>query len=209
MRDWVASKWKILPVYIPTISRVMNSSYNFHFLCQEDLEKILRSPWVCRRGFLSLHPWYIAFNPFRDIPRNKLIWVKLPGLLIEFQTRKVFIEIGNPIGKFIYVDPKCLGAKDKRVAQILIERGYTGGFPEHIELVWDKTHIHQQLDFWCIPFHCLIFHCMRHLMAQCPRKQWRKQKRTEEAQTRSTTGQAEFQSHRGGTADTGWYIDHH
>ena len=42
MRDWVESKWKTLLDYAPMVSKLVNSWYNFHFLCQEDLEKILR-----------------------------------------------------------------------------------------------------------------------------------------------------------------------
>jgi len=79
------------------------------------LDKIHQIPWVRGCGFL-LHPWYIGFNPLRDTPRNKMIWVKLPGLHVELWARRVWTNIGNFIGRFIYVDPKCLGAQEKRVA---------------------------------------------------------------------------------------------
>jgi len=44
------------------------------------------------------------------------------------------MDIGNTIGKFIYVNPQCLGAQDKRVTWILIMKEYRGWFPDHIEL---------------------------------------------------------------------------
>lgn len=69
-----------------------------------------------------------------NTPSNKLIWVKLPGLPIELWTKETLTNIGNAIGKFVYVDLKCLGEKDKRVTWILIEKEYQGGFPDHIDL---------------------------------------------------------------------------
>lgn len=73
--------------------------------------------------------------------------VKLLGLPIKLWSRETLTNIGNAIGKFAYVDPKCLGAKDKRVAWILIEKEFQGGFPDHIELLWEELNMHQRLDF--------------------------------------------------------------
>lgn len=56
-------------------------------------------------------------------------------------------KIGNAIGRFIYVDPRCIGAKDKRVAWILIEKEFKGGFPESIDLTWELSKIQQRLDY--------------------------------------------------------------
>lgn len=87
------------------------------------------------QSFLALHKWYIGFDPLRNTPRNNFIWVKLLALPIELWTKESLSFIGNAIGKFVYVDPICLGAKDKRVAWILIEKYYRGGFPDHIDLL--------------------------------------------------------------------------
>lgn len=100
------------------------------------MKKILSIPWVYEKIFLVLHKWYIGYNPRKNTPSNNLIWVKLLVLPIELWTRETLSDIGNAIGKFVYVDPKCLGAKYKRVVWILIEKEYRGGFPDHIELLW-------------------------------------------------------------------------
>jgi len=85
------------------------------------------------------------------------------------------MDIGNAIGKFLYANLKCLRARDKWVTWILIELGLYGGLPAHIDLAWDKIHIHQRLEFWCIPFSCLTNHT-GHLMEQWSRKYWSKKK---------------------------------
>lgn len=45
-RIWIGDKWNALLRYIPTIVRLMNHWYNFHFLKEQDLEMILSLPWV-------------------------------------------------------------------------------------------------------------------------------------------------------------------
>jgi len=147
----------------------MGGWYSFHFLSEEDLRKIVALPWVKVRGFLAMYAWYVSFNPLRKTPKNKLIWVKFPGFPLEFWTKEVFTDIGNAIGKFIYVDPRCLGARDKRIAWVLIEKYFGEAFPDHIELRWDNINLRKHLDFWGIPFTCLNFCQTGHLIAKHPK----------------------------------------
>jgi len=155
---------------------------------QEDLEKIHKIPCVLGCSFLFLHPWYIGFNPLRDTARNKMISLKLPGLPIELFTIRGLADIGNSIGRFIYVDPKCLGAREKIVTWILVELGFFGGLLAYIDLAWEQTHTHQRLDYWSIPFLCLIFHHTGHLMARCPQRISRKEAKGGRAPRRGGAG---------------------
>lgn len=86
---------------MPSMVRLMASWYSFHFLFQEDLIKIKVIPWIKGWIFLALHTWYVGFNPMKETPKKKLIWVKLSGFLIGFWTRQVLMDIGNVIGKFV------------------------------------------------------------------------------------------------------------
>jgi len=82
-RKWIDKKWKLMLGYMPTVVRILEGWYRFHFLSQEDLEKIIAIPWIHGKKFLTLHKWYIGYNPLRNTPSNKLVWVKLPGLPLE------------------------------------------------------------------------------------------------------------------------------
>jgi len=84
MRIWVDTKWKSLLGYMPTVVRLLSGWYSFHFLNHEDPMKIKAIPWIKGKSFLELLSWYIGFNHMKETPQNKLIWVKLPGLPIEF-----------------------------------------------------------------------------------------------------------------------------
>lgn len=133
MRHWVELQWKPLIDYTPIVARLLKEWYCFHFLSTNDLEAIQNHPWVYGRSFLALRKWYMGYNLLENTPINNLIWVKLPGLPLELWSKETLTKIGNAIGRCVYVDPRCLGGKDKCVAWILIEKAYRGGFPDHIK----------------------------------------------------------------------------
>lgn len=83
MRGWVETKWKTLPGYMPSMVKLMNGSYNFHFISRDDLDKIKAVSWIKGRVFLALHSWYIGFNMLKETEKDKLIWVRFPRFLIE------------------------------------------------------------------------------------------------------------------------------
>lgn len=62
--------------------------------CREDKE----IPWVRGRGVLILHKWYIGFDPIKENPKRKYIWVKLLGLPLEFWSKREIFEIAKRLG---------------------------------------------------------------------------------------------------------------
>ena len=90
--------------------------------------------WVRGKSFLLLHNGYVVFKPLLDTPQNHYLWVNISGLPLEFWSRRVLMEIGNAIGKFIYINLCCLGIKDKRISWILVELHFSGGLPAHIDI---------------------------------------------------------------------------
>lgn len=124
----VRLQWTWILDYPPKFCHLMNDWYKFHFMSQEDSTRILATPWVRGCSFLSLHNWYIGFNPMKETPKDHMIWVKLLGLPLEYWTCPILANIGNNIGHFIYADEKCLGQSDKRVTWLLMEIGFFGDY---------------------------------------------------------------------------------
>lgn len=168
MRNWLANFWKPVIGYVSVISSLMKDWYCFNFLNTADAEAIQSRSWVFKRSFLALYRWYIGFNPLKNTPVNNLIWVKCPNLPLELWSNESLEMIGNAIGRFVYVDPWCLGERDKRIAWILIQRPFRGGYPDHIEISWKNQVINQRLDFWGIPFRCAACRKTGHLVKNCP-----------------------------------------
>ena len=169
MRAWLEKHWKPLIGYVPIVARLLKEWYCFHFLSSSDLESIFNKHWVLGRSFLALHRWYLGFNLLKNTPSNNLIWVKLPSLPLELWSKETLAEIGNAIGRCVYVDSRCLGEKDKCVAWILIDKSFRGGFPDHIDISWGDFKICQRLDFWGVPFRCSACHQTGHLFRNFPR----------------------------------------
>lgn len=160
--------WTSIIGYVPVISSLMCDWYCFHFLTTKDASQILCRPWVQKCSFLALYKWYLGFNPLKNTLVNNLIWVKCPNIPLELWTNEALELIGNEIGRFIYVDPWCRGERDKRIAWILIQHAYKGGFPDHLEISWKDQTISQRLDFWGIPFRCAACKNTGHLVKNCP-----------------------------------------
>lgn len=76
----------------------------------------------------------MGFNPFLDTPRNKFLWVKLLRLPLEYWTQSDLMEIGNVVGKYVYMYPCILATQDKWVSWILVEVNYMVGLPENNDL---------------------------------------------------------------------------
>jgi len=116
----------------------------------------------------------MGFDPLKNTPTNSLIWAKLPNLPLEIWSSETLSEIGNSIGKFIYVDPWCRGERDKRIAWILIEKPFKGTYPEFVDINWDGMQIRQRIDFWGIPFRCSRCHRTGHLIKDCKHRSRRR-----------------------------------
>lgn len=185
MRTWISKTWTPIIGYTPIISRMMKEWYSFHFQKQADLEMVLDKPWVSGRSFLSLTRWYLGFDPLKNTPSHSMIWLKLPNLPLELWTQDTLTLIGNAIGKFIYVDPWIRGEKDKRIAWILIEKPFKGGYPEQIEIIWEGSRICQRIDFWGIPFRCSSCHHTGHLVKDCKYRRQRPHRASKAKETQT------------------------
>ena len=72
--------------------------------------------WVRGRSYLQLVPWYLGFNPVMEAPRSRIVWVKIPGLPLEFWTLKALKQIGDSIGTTKYIDPSIIGVAENCLA---------------------------------------------------------------------------------------------
>lgn len=71
------------------------------------------SPWSFDNKILILKKWSPNFHPTKDIIDKIPLWIRLPGLPIEYWDKEVTISITSEVGKVIRIDENCL----------LLERG--------------------------------------------------------------------------------------
>lgn len=59
---------------------------------------------MIQNHYLAVQTWKSNFNPWTDKIENLAIWVRLPGLPVDYYDKKFFYNLGNKIGKAIKVD---------------------------------------------------------------------------------------------------------
>lgn len=84
MLEWAKNVWTPIVGYAPEVSLLLNDWYSIHFKNENDVALIFNKTWVRGKSFLQLLPWYLGFNPIMEAPKNRSMWVKLPGLPLEF-----------------------------------------------------------------------------------------------------------------------------
>jgi hypothetical protein len=118
---WVADRWGPVLGYTPIVYIICKGWYFFLYKSAEDTNRILNSVWIVKGGSLMLKRWHVAFNPEKELIRFRHLWVIIPGCPLAIWNREAFMEIGNTIGKFLYVDPGLLAGTDRRVGKFLAE----------------------------------------------------------------------------------------
>jgi hypothetical protein len=119
--------------------------------------------WIYKKGSLMLKRWTHLFNPEKDHLRFHHIWVLLSGFPLAFWNLEAFKEIGNSIGKFMYVDPQHLTGLDRRVGKLLVELDLKFGLPAEVDIEWCGFVHQQRLEYVRIIFRCATCKEMGHL----------------------------------------------
>jgi hypothetical protein len=66
--------------------------------------RILGSPWIIGRGILMLKRWYPGFNPLLENFSKRNFLDAASDFPIEFWSVRIFEEVANSVGKFIFFD---------------------------------------------------------------------------------------------------------
>lgn len=75
----------------------------------ERYKKVLYGgPWVVQQQCLAVQQWSANFNPFSNLPRKVISWVRIPNIPLECYTKRFITRLGNRIGKTLRVDMHTL-----------------------------------------------------------------------------------------------------
>jgi len=110
--------------------------------------------------------WSPLFDREHEQIGAGLIWVRLPGLPLQFWSEEVFIRIGNALGTYLDHDRTFVESKNRNLARDTRE-----GLEEKITLQWGKYIRVQILDYKGVPFRCRHCHGVGHLFKECPYNQ--------------------------------------
>lgn len=121
-------------------------------------------PWIIQNHYLTVQTWKSNFNPWSEQIRKVAIWVRLPGLPVDYYDRKFFYNLGNMIGKAIKVDDMTLMKARTLYARMCVEIDL--GTPLLPSYSVDGNPLKIEYE----GLHLICFHCGRfgHNQEGCP-----------------------------------------
>lgn len=142
------------------VAAMAKGFFSFTFNCKDDLVVALTGgPWSIGKSSLMLKRWEPGFNlkscSFSVAP----VWVRLPGLPLEFWDEEVFKGIASTFGVFLLIDQMMKSRKHLVYARFCVNVEKSADFLALIKInsklgVWE-----QAVKFDSNPFSC--FYCQK------------------------------------------------
>ncbi|KAJ1389495.1 hypothetical protein SESBI_38230 [Sesbania bispinosa] len=87
-----------------------NDYFIIRFADWSDLSKVYEGgPWLIMGHYLVIQRWKPEFLPYEDEFKRVLVWIRIPGLQIEYYDDHILWRIGDVVGHTIKIDPNTLG----------------------------------------------------------------------------------------------------
>ncbi|XP_026433439.1 uncharacterized protein LOC113330850 [Papaver somniferum] len=103
----------------------------------EDRDRILNvEAWMFEQQKLNLMEWFLGFGAEKHNTSHATVWVKFPGLPVEYWIEKTLLAFGKSLGTAFLVDKRTLDHEYGYYASVLIDINFA-------ELDTDGIHILQ------------------------------------------------------------------
>lgn len=101
---------------------------------------------------ILLKCWSPLFDPDREQIGAGPLWVRLPGLPLQYWLEDVFVRIGNMLGTYLDYDKSYIQSKNRTLARILVYLDTYEGLEETITLQWRNFTRVEILDYEGVSF---------------------------------------------------------
>ncbi|XP_061354867.1 uncharacterized protein LOC133299428, partial [Gastrolobium bilobum] len=115
-----------------------NDYFLFRFSNKNDYSHVLEDgPWIIADHYVVVQRWRPFFNPYDDEIRKLAVWIRIPGLPIEFYTSHHLWNIGSIFGRTLKIDRNSIRKRDSgegditeraKFARICVEVDLRKGF---------------------------------------------------------------------------------
>lgn len=116
--------------------------------------------------YLTISKWQPYFNPSDCKIENALVWLRLPGLPVEFFNKDLLMEIGSVVGRPVKVDDYTINGTRGKYARVCVELDLSRTLVPQIKLQGPKSVI-QKIEYGGL--HSICFECGKygHKEEQC------------------------------------------
>lgn len=168
LQQWIKEIWGTLLKELRAIKVLERGWFALHFHRAEYTEWILSQFWHIELAPILLKRWDPLFDPEHEQLGAGPIWVRLPGLPMQFLTLEVFKRIGDVLGTYLEHDQSYERTGIMNMARILVHLDNRAGLEEKITLHRRHFSHKQHLDYEGVPFRCRRCHKVGHLYKDCP-----------------------------------------
>jgi len=85
-------------------------------------------------ALVLLKRWSPLFDPEREQIGAEPLWVRLPGLSLQYWCEEVFVRIGNALGTYLDHDNTFVESRNRTLTYILVHLDTHEGLEEKIML---------------------------------------------------------------------------
>ncbi|KAF6146644.1 hypothetical protein GIB67_008930 [Kingdonia uniflora] len=135
---------------------------------EEDRNKIWSGgPWVIGKQLLRLSPWSPFFDPEKQRNTHALVWVKFPGLGVEFWEVDTLMVLGRTLGTPIQVDHSSTTIEFGYFAKVLVEVDLADPIPKKILVEVEGGDFLQKVELGATPKFCSHCKIIGHTFVEC------------------------------------------
>ncbi|KAE9449285.1 hypothetical protein C3L33_18815, partial [Rhododendron williamsianum] len=134
------------------------------FHSQGDMTKVLNEgPWFIGPHYITIRKWEPEFDTSKAKISTSVIWVRLPGLPIEFYDKEMLLKIGTKIGKPLKIDFRTENNEKVRFARLCVQVDLSSSLISKVRV---GNHI-QKVSYEGIPTICFKCGLSGHKLQHC------------------------------------------
>ncbi|XP_059070730.1 uncharacterized protein LOC131860351 [Cryptomeria japonica] len=164
-------KWKWALKGNVEVSALPKGLLTFAFSCDEDKIRILcGSPWLVEKIALVLQKWHLNLNMSDSLLVQVPVWVKLPGLPLEYWVESIFLDIASSFGDLLSIDPITASRRRLTHARFCVGIAHDADMLEQIDIMSKLGTWKQHIEYESIPFVCFHYKKASRWAKHCPIK---------------------------------------
>ncbi|XP_061366136.1 uncharacterized protein LOC133309393 [Gastrolobium bilobum] len=102
LRQWsLKGRFEVIDLENGYILVNLHDGNDYHHVLHE-------GPWVVAEHYVTVQRWRRIFDPFDEKLRRLAVWMRIPGLPLEFYTSQHLWRIGNLFGRTLKIDRNSL-----------------------------------------------------------------------------------------------------
>jgi len=168
LKTWATEVWGQHLVDIPVVQTFVRGWFALRFARADHTNWVLSSFWHFEHAPVLLKRWTPIFDPATEQIGIGPVWIRLPGLPLQFWSEDIFRRIGNAIGVYMDYDKSYLHTGMMAYARLLINLDTRGGLQEYITIQWREFSRKQNIDYEGISYRCRRCHKVGHLYWDYP-----------------------------------------